>query len=206
MFFQQIDKNLMTDKNLTIDQLDFSNLSPLKNESKYFPKDLMNYISNAAEETDVDALKHILKTVQHKGLGNISSDRVIDQIYFTAITHDFSPDTMEKLFHAIPIHINRPIKHVYAGMCEPPKLLTDSLLNIAVAFHKADIVDFLLAKGADLNHISHDNETPEQELERILKEDLMSSEPYNLEIKKRMLESIKNAKEEVSFQRVSFQC
>lgn len=148
------------------------------------------YNYNAAKTKDVNALKHILDTVNAKSEGRIPSARVIEEIYFIAVCRDFSPQDMDKLMALIPIEIDRPIRHVFQGMCNPPELETDSLLNLAVTFHRPDLVDWALNKGADVNHLSHEGETPRQELERILEEDRKASQPYNLEIKERMLDSI----------------
>lgn len=180
-------------QHLTIDQVDLSTLS-ITDNSDYFPHDLKDCISCAvaACKDDVNPLTNIVETIKAKSAGKVSLDRIIEQIYFDAILY-FSRDMMEKLLTAIPIDINRSIRHVYQGMCQPPVLQRDGLLNIAVAFLKPDMVDFLLSKGADVRQVSNDNETPEQELERVLAEDRTSSEPYQMATKEKMLESIKAA-------------
>jgi hypothetical protein len=184
MFFRQLE----IDKTLTIDKIDLSDYS----------KELWDCISNAAEAKNVNALKHILEMVKSKGSDKISSEYVIDRIYFIAIVRSFSPDDMKKLFSVIPIDINRPIKYRYQVFCQPPKQCTTFLLNLAVAYNKADLVDFLLESSADVNSPSDKNETPEQELERRLAIDRQSSHPFDLPTEERMLERIKAAKQEVT--------
>lgn len=180
------------DKNQTIDQIDFTKLPSLTNESTYFHDELRDCIYNAAESKNVNIFKHILETVQKKSEGKISLDRMIDAIYFAAIQCDFSPACMEKLLDAIPIDINRPITSVWRDDCYPAELHKDSLLHLAIAFYRPNIVDFLLSKGADADQLSHGRETPQQILENMLKD------KYEVSLKQRMLESINNAKRKIS--------
>jgi len=184
-------------KSLTIDQVDYSTIQPVTLDSTNFPYQLIECIRNAVESRNFDAIKNIHDTIKTKHADLIPLSRVIDKIYHTAISQEFSPEEFDKLRQIIPVDINRVITNVYAGMCRPSELTKDPLLNLAVAFNGKVLVDYFLKNGADINLRSHEGETPEQELERRLekaRKETQHSSYDDIPGKEAMLASIKSAK------------